>query len=105
MANQTKPVDCLCQQYSECGCDDQDNNSFLDDVIGNGSYASLNSSLIRVADVNGTSTIILNGTLPNGTTAAGGTDDDDTSAANALNAQRLGWMALVAAGSAAVWSL
>jgi hypothetical protein len=35
-----------------------------------------------VADINGTSTIILNGTLPNGTTTAGGTE-------NANGAQRM----------------
>jgi hypothetical protein len=35
----------------------------------------LNQSLVTVADVNGTSTILLNGTLPNGTTASGGDED------------------------------
>ena len=35
--------------------------------MGNGSMAAENSSLIHVGDVNGTKTIIINGTLPNGT--------------------------------------
>ena len=61
--------------YAECGCDDNGNTTFLDSLIGNGSYSGLNLSLVNVADINGTSTIVLNGTLPNGTTASGGTED------------------------------
>lgn len=74
-ANETKPVTCLCAVYAECGCDDNSNTTFLDALIGDGSYASLNQSLVTVADVNGTSTIVLNGTLPNGTTTSGGTEN------------------------------
>lgn len=66
---------CLCAAYQECGCDDSGNTTFLDSLIGDGTYANLNLSLINVADVNGTSTILLNGTLPNGTTIPGGTED------------------------------
>lgn len=73
--NETKPVTCLCAMYAECGCDDNGNTTFLDSLIGNGSYSGLNLSLVNVADINGTSTIVLNGTLPNGTTASGGTED------------------------------
>jgi len=76
--NQTKPVNCLCQQYSVCGCDDNDDTTYLSSIIGDGSPSSMNQSLIRVADVNGTSQIFINGTLPNGTTADGA---DDTSPA------------------------
>ncbi|OCL13095.1 hypothetical protein AOQ84DRAFT_226452 [Glonium stellatum] len=72
--NQTLPVDCLCQQYSVCGCDDNNNSTYLYDLIGNGSYAALNKSLVTVSEVNGSRTIVINGTLPNGTTASGGTD-------------------------------
>jgi len=78
--NQTKPVDCLCQEYSECGCDENGNNSQLDQLVGNGSYDALNQSIITVADINGTSTILINGTLPNGTTAAGGTESPNLAA-------------------------
>jgi len=72
-ANETKPVTCLCAQYAECGCDDNTNSTYMDSIIGNGSYDALNKSLVTVADVNGSSTILINGTLPNGTTASGGT--------------------------------
>lgn len=77
--NESKPVTCLCAQYSVCGCDDDGNYTFLDSIIGDGDYFKLNHTLVTVADVNGTSTILLNGTLPNGTTASGGTEDAITS--------------------------
>ncbi|TVY32004.1 hypothetical protein LOCC1_G008582 [Lachnellula occidentalis] len=73
--NQTKPVTCLCAQYAVCGCDDNNNATFLNSLIGDGTYTNLNTSLVNVADINGTSTIVLNGTLPNGTTASGGTEN------------------------------
>lgn len=72
--NQTRPIICLCQEYSVCGCDDNTDTQYLGDLIGNGSYAGLNKTLVTVAEVNGTTTIVINGTLPNGTTASGGTD-------------------------------
>ncbi|KAG4428128.1 hypothetical protein IFR05_016389 [Cadophora sp. M221] len=81
--NESKPVTCLCAQYAVCGCDDDGNYTFLDSIIGDGDYFKLNQSLVTVADVNGTSTILLNGTLPNGTTAAGGTEDAITGNTNA----------------------
>jgi len=73
--NETKPVTCLCAAYEECGCDDNGNTTFLDSLIGDGTYSELNQTLVTVADVNGTSTIVINGTLPNGTTSSGGTED------------------------------
>ncbi len=80
--NETKPVTCLCAEYSVCGCDDNGNSTFLDSIVGDGDYFKLNQSLVTVADINGTSTIVLNGTLPNGTTAAGGTEDATTSSSD-----------------------
>lgn len=80
-ANQTKPVDCLCQENYPCGCDENDDSTYINSIVGDGSPSSLNSSLIRVADVNGTSTILLNGTLPLGTTA-----DDATATATVSGA-------------------
>lgn len=65
--NETLPVTCLCDLYSECGCDEDDDLSYLDTIIGNGSIASLDRTLVNIAPVNETKTIVLNGTLPNGT--------------------------------------
>ncbi|ESZ91331.1 hypothetical protein SBOR_8272 [Sclerotinia borealis F-4128] len=89
---QTRPVTCLCAAYSECGCDDNGNSTFIAELIGDGNYAALNKSLVNVADVNGTTTILINGTLPNGTTASGGTD----SAARKTIAEGLGWWVMIA---------
>ncbi|KAF2676963.1 hypothetical protein K458DRAFT_350957 [Lentithecium fluviatile CBS 122367] len=78
--NQSLPVTCLCQEYSVCGCDENDDQTYLNDLVGNGSYAALNKTLVTVSDVNGTMNLVINGSLPNGTTAPGGTDDDDSAA-------------------------
>lgn len=43
----------------------------MDSIIGDGNPSQFNQSLVRVANVNGTDTIFVNGTLPNGTTAVG----------------------------------
>ena len=58
---------CLCQMYSACGCDNNDDSTYLDSILGNGSASDQNNSLVNVANVNGTKTVVLNGTLPNGT--------------------------------------
>jgi len=64
--NESLPVTCLCDKYSACGCDDPSNSTFLDSVVANGTNDQ-NSTLYRIGNVNGTKTLILNGTLPNGT--------------------------------------
>lgn len=74
-ANETLPVVCLCQEYSVCGCEENTDQAYLDDLIGNGSYAALNKSLITVSRNESGKMLVLNGTLPNGTTAPGGVDD------------------------------
>lgn len=74
-ANETLPVVCLCQEYSVCGCEENTDQAYLDDLIGNGSYAALNKSLVTVSRNESGKMLVLNGTLPNGTTAPGGQDD------------------------------
>jgi hypothetical protein len=74
-ANESLPVTCLCQEFSSCGCDENSDEKYLNDLVGNGSYAALNKSLVTVSDVDNKRTLIINGTLPNGTTAPGGQDD------------------------------
>lgn len=61
--NQTRPVDCYCGRYAQCGCDSRNETDYVNSVANNQSVA-------RVADVNGTDTLLINGTLPNGTTVA-----------------------------------
>jgi hypothetical protein len=73
--NTSLPVMCLCQEFAVCGCDENTDQQYINDLVGNGSYQALNKTLVTVSNVNGTNTLVLNGSLPNGTTAPGGTDD------------------------------
>jgi hypothetical protein len=93
--NETKPVKCLCQQYSVCGCDDNDDPTYMNSIIGDGNPAKFNQSLVRVATVNDTDTIFINGTLPNGTTADGGTDTTSGAMSMFSSPSAFGW-ALIA---------
>jgi len=102
--NQTLPVECLCQQYSVCGCDENNNSTYMDSLIGNGSEAALNRSLVRVTRVNGTQTIVINGTLPNGTTASGGTESA-SAGVRQMVMENAGWWVIGAAVSWMVWSV
>ncbi|KAK5088943.1 hypothetical protein LTR05_003167 [Lithohypha guttulata] len=82
--NRTANVTCLCQQYSVCGCDpDPEGNQTalaLTLTDGAGSGAPVNTTQVRVVDFgDGNTTAYINGTLDNGTTAAGGTDPSNES--------------------------
>lgn len=99
---------CLCEQYSACGCDDANNSTFLDGILGDGNLANLNKSLVNVGNVNGTKTIVLNGTLPNDTVADASTSTGSasTSAANRqLLLETSGFWLLGAIVGATVWFL
>lgn len=71
MENQTFPVTCLCQQYSVCGCEDNNNSTYIDSLLNTTDPNNITSAspIVRVAEVNGTTSIFINGTLDNGTTA------------------------------------
>lgn len=90
--NQTLPVVCLCQEFSVCGCDDNNDSKFFDSLVGNGSYDALNKSLVTVSMVNDTRSLVINGTLPNGTTAA----DPNASAASTRAMQFSGYWVMIA---------
>lgn len=81
--NTTSNVTCVCEQYSECGCDPDGNSTFLNQMVGNGTDAPVNTSLVRTVDYgNGSASTYINGTLDNGTTAPGGTDPSNEDEAN-----------------------
>ncbi|PTB68744.1 hypothetical protein BBK36DRAFT_1113703 [Trichoderma citrinoviride] len=87
--NETRDVLCGCGTYDVCGCDDNNNTAYYNSLIGNGSYDALNKSIVNVAEVNGTRTILINGSLPNGTTADGPDSSQDSSAASLRNIAEL----------------
>ncbi len=104
--NETLPVTCLCARYSECGCDEDDDLSYLDTIIGNGSIASLDRTLVNIAPVNETKTIVLNGTLPNGTETgalSGGSSESNTGQASLIEAGGFWVIGVIVA--ATVWVL
>ncbi|PYI04478.1 hypothetical protein BO78DRAFT_431295 [Aspergillus sclerotiicarbonarius CBS 121057] len=92
--NESMPMACTCQKYLECGCDDNANSTYYQSLF-NGSQP-LNTSMTRVVGVNDTETIYINGTLPNGTTAA-----ESSSAAACPTAQGYWMMVAVVVGT--VW--
>ncbi|KAI7086044.1 hypothetical protein KC356_g5390 [Hortaea werneckii] len=58
--NETHPVRCLCSRYAECGCEDRNETDYINSIANN-------QSVSRVLEQNGTETLFINGTLPNGT--------------------------------------
>lgn len=109
--DEERNVTCGCAQYAVCGCDQNNDTSYIDDLIGNGSWAALNHSVVTVAEVNGTKTILINGTLPNGTTLqdenASDAGDSDSAASASMHAmiEALGFWPAVAAVVATVYML
>lgn len=92
--------------YSPCGCDNNTNTTYLDTLVGNGSAADENGTLIHVANPNGTKTLFINGTLPNGTN---GTEDSTSSTTSGAVRQYLlensGFWLVGAIVGATVWLL
>jgi hypothetical protein len=87
-SNSSIPVQCVCTKDSNCGCEDQTDDSYISSIIGNGSASDMDPSVARVANVNGTDTLIINGTIPAGA----------TSAAASLRVPEVAGMWMIAAG-------
>ncbi|KAG8358474.1 hypothetical protein FVEN_g3496 [Fusarium venenatum] len=100
--DEERPILCACSAEAYCGCDQDDkvnNTALYDELIGNGSYEHLNKSIVDVAEVNGTTTILINGTLPNDTALP--SDSEDSAAAQSM-IQAMGYWPAAAAVLAAV---
>lgn len=93
---------CLCDKYSACGCDETD-NSTLDSVVGDGSLATKDNPLYRIGNVNGTKTLILNGTLPNGTDSEESSPTPSSSAVRRQVAEMAGFWLVGAIVGATLW--
>lgn len=74
------------------------------ELLQDGSYDNLNKSLITVSEINGTSTIVLNGTIPNNTAEAAqsGGGGEESSAMHTVM-QGAGYWALTALVGSAVF--
>ncbi|KAJ3961716.1 hypothetical protein N0V92_001608 [Colletotrichum tropicale] len=103
--NQTKPVMCGCADHQPCACDENNSTEYMSALLGNGSYQGLNQSVVTKGIYNNTDTILINGTLPNGTTASGGSDDvGTTSAAFRAVSEALGFWPMLAVVLATVFA-
>jgi hypothetical protein len=105
--NQTIEITCLCQENSVCGCDDNGNTTYVQQVIGDGTDQPKNSSLVVVLPplANGTQRAYINGTLPNGTTAADPNAEDvgiTSSAVKAIMTNYSGYWLMAATVAATV---
>jgi len=66
------PVTCACAPASACGCDDNGDATYVQQFFtGANGTASNNDSVAQFVPINGTSTVVLNGSLPNGTDGSG----------------------------------
>ncbi|KAF2768818.1 hypothetical protein EJ03DRAFT_112373 [Teratosphaeria nubilosa] len=90
--NETRPVKCLCQQYSECGCDSNNDTSYINSIANN-------DTVSRVAN----NTLYINGTLPNGTTAATSASPQSLRMQGVL--EMSGWWVPVAIAGYTAWLL
>ncbi|KAF9776342.1 hypothetical protein IL306_005502 [Fusarium sp. DS 682] len=99
--DEERDVLCGCSRYEYCACDDNNSTQYFNELIGSGSYKALNKSIVNVAEVNGTMTILINGTLPNDTALA--SDEASNSAPARHMARTLGYWPTVAAVVGAVF--
>lgn len=60
--NQSLPISCVCAEYNPCGCDDIDSSDVVDEQLDDGTA--------NITTINGTQTVVINGTLENGTEAS-----------------------------------
>ncbi|SPO02261.1 uncharacterized protein DNG_04934 [Cephalotrichum gorgonifer] len=96
------PVICACDPYNPCGCEENNSTEYVRSLIGSGRYDELNQSLVTVADVNGTKTLLINGTLPNGTEPPVPAEDGAGQGLRAM-VEALGYWPMVAAIVSAVF--
>lgn len=95
--NESLPMECYCGRYSSCGCDANNNTDYLNSVANNASVA-------KKAVINGTQTLVVDGSLQNGTTAPGGTDSGARSLSQQL-AESSGLWVVVAGVVYTVWAM
>lgn len=100
--NETHPVYCICKKDGECSCDDNGDEAYFNSIIGDGSYENLNKSLVTT-NFNETANetyIYIIGDLPNGTTAAGGSEDPNAAGGMTSLLRAAGWWPVATAALA-----
>ena len=102
--NVTLPVKCLCAENTVCGCDEVTDPEYAKSVLEDAAKDGGKGDTARLAVDDGSLVLVVNGTLPNGTTAAGG--DEYNSRGGRLQLGRgvmrgwaMAWMGLVLGGA------
>ena len=91
--NETKPADCICAENRRCGCElVAGNETYYNTYVANEGRMSK-----VVVKVEGIETLVLNGTLPNGTTAS------KAPSLKRGGAGRIGWSVAVAGIVYTIW--
>jgi hypothetical protein len=104
--DEKRSILCACQEDQVCSC--EPNDDVMKELVGNGSYAALNKTIINVGSENGTDYFLINGTLPQGTTlrdpdAEEQTDDDDAAGSMRNLLEALGFWPATAAVACVVF--
>ena len=92
--NETRRVQCLCAENAECGCDDTEDQAYLNEVANDKAVSSVRNN-----------TLYINGTLEEGTTAPG---TSRSAAAGSLTQKLLeasGYWPVVAGVAYTMWFL
>jgi hypothetical protein len=101
--NETLQVVCLCEEYAECGCDDQSSNATYIDALLKANPP--NNSVVCIARVNNTETLFINGTLANGTTAPDSSIPEDSTSGATKARQWSGYLVTIILVTGMVWTL
>ena len=100
----TLPVKCLCAENAVCGCDEVTDPDYAKSVLEDAAKDGGNGDTARLAVDDGQLVLVVNGTLPNGTTAAGGDEYDSRGpqlqvGKGVVRGWAMAWVGLVVGGA------
>ena len=72
------PVRCLCEEFLECSCEEENDEDYLQFLIDDDDVEDLDEEIVTFNTVNGTMTLVINGTLPNATESLGDDSSDES---------------------------
>ena len=72
------PVRCLCEEFLECSCEEENDEDYLQFLIDDDDVDDLDEEVVAFNTVDGTTTLVINGTMPNATEFLGDDSDDDS---------------------------
>ena len=92
--NETRRVQCLCAENADCGCDDTQDQSYLNEVANDKAVSSVRNN-----------TLYINGTLEEGTTAPGTASSAATGSLTQKLMEASGYWPVVAGVAYTMWFL